>query len=116
MTAAGKRIWRQIVRSKPTDWFDDATLEVLYVHAENLASAQTVSRDLRKVKPGSLEFRAISGDMKTLTSALAVTGRQLRLTVLVDVQGQKAGERQVTAASDSLVGGNATRQKVRIIG
>jgi hypothetical protein len=109
MTAAGRKIWRAIVASKPVDWFDGATLEVLRYHAENVASAQAVSRDLHRVKSGSPEFRAIAGDMKSLSTSIAHSSRQLRLTVLVDVQGQKAGERGAPAAEDNLIGGPALK-------
>jgi hypothetical protein len=109
MTAAGRKIWRTIVASKPVDWFDGATLEVLRYHVENVASAQSVSRVLRRVKPGSPEFRAIAGDMKSLSTSIAHSSRQLRLTVLVDVQGQKAGERGAAGADDDLIGGPALK-------
>jgi hypothetical protein len=110
MTAAGRKVWRSIVASKPVDWFDGATLEVLRFHAENIASAQAASRDLRKVKPGTPQFRAIAGDMKSISVSLGHSSRQLRLTVLVDVQGQKAGERGVVGDGNvDLIGGPALR-------
>lgn len=112
MSAAGRRIWREIVASKPIDWFEAGSLHILRHHAENVASADRVSRQLARVKVGTTEFRELTGDARRLGAAIATSARQLRLTVQhsIDRRDQKAGERGAMRDPDAdLIGGRALR-------
>ncbi len=87
-------------------------MHILRHHSENVASADRVSRDLARVKPGSKEFRALSSDMRRLGMTIAVSARQLRLTVQhsVDTEDKKASERGVIDdRSARLIGGRALK-------
>lgn len=108
MSAAARRIWTEIVESKPVDWFDAGSLVNLRVHCEVAAGATRVSRQLTRVKPGTPEYRQLSAQAKILGSTLATSSRQLRLTVIasVDVEGQKATERGVV---QQLLGGRSLK-------
>jgi hypothetical protein len=111
MTPAARRVWREIVAGKPVDWFDSGSLPVLRIHCENIASANRVSRDRARLKPGSPEFRAVSVEMKSAVMELAVTSRQLRLTVqhAIDNEDMATRERGVLNGDAELIGGPALK-------
>jgi hypothetical protein len=112
MTPAARRIWRDIVSGKPVDWFDSGSLPMLRIHCENIASANRVSRERARVRPGSAEFRAVSVEMKNAVMELNVTSRQLRLTVqhTLDNEDMKTRERGVLGgATSDLIGGPALK-------
>jgi hypothetical protein len=118
LSTRAKAIWRQIVAAKPIDWFDGGNHGYLADHCEEQARLEAIWRALRQVAPGSPESHRLTVELKVVRGNLSTSARHLRLTVQEAIQraATKGGERQATAASDSLVGGNATRQKVRVIG
>lgn len=109
MSAKGRSVWREIIASKPTGYFDAGSLGILRLHCETMARAEQVSRQLAKVEVRSPEFRELVGLNKTLMASCATSARQLRLTVQQNVD-RKSGlldERGHGAADDELLGGVA---------
>jgi hypothetical protein len=110
-SAQARAIFREIVEAKPADWFDGSQLQVLADHCEVQAQIIAVLRRLRRVEVGSGESKNIISDLKGLRAVVAVSARQLRLTVqaVVDRHATKAGERAPVAGRDPLIGGAAVR-------
>jgi hypothetical protein len=111
MSAPARRIWRDIVASKPPGWFDAGSLGLLERHAKMMARAGEVERKLDAVEVGSQEYRELGVLLTKFVSSSVTTARQLRLTVqaVIERQSLLLDEKGVTAAGhkDRLLGGQA---------
>jgi hypothetical protein len=113
ISPAARRIWRDIVNSKPVDWFDVGSLQLLRLHCENVAAANEVSARLSTAEVGSTEFSRCAANAKMLGSAIATSARQLRLTVQHAIEyHERTKLREVKPAprrngADNLTGGRA---------
>jgi hypothetical protein len=114
LTPVARRIWREIVASKPVDWFHGDQLHELASHVENRARLIDLRQRLAAVDVGSKEFRELAVNMKIISTSVATSARQLRLTV------QAAAERHAAKiieraspepAGDDLLGGAAVRAR-----
>jgi hypothetical protein len=113
MSAKARRIFREIVASKPIDWFDANCVRILRIHCENIVKADEVSDSFATVKPGSKAFTELSNQMRTLSAVIATSSRQLRLTVQTQVNWldrksrEKAPEALAPELEVGLLGGHA---------
>jgi phage terminase small subunit len=113
LSSRAQAVWRQIVSSKPVDWFDPSHHGYLADHCETWARLEEVWAGLRQVHPGSDESRILMNALKILRGNFSVSSRHLRLTVheAVDRKAAKATEQQAAATGNELIGGGATRLK-----
>jgi hypothetical protein len=108
MAADARALWREIVGAKPPDWFDAASLQLLRLHCETLASANRIAKDLRQFVSGSVEHRRACQVWKMYSTQVMASARALRLTVqhAVDTESAKVTEQSsVTPINDRLLGG-----------
>jgi hypothetical protein len=118
MSPAGRRIWREIIASKPVDWFDADPRQELMAHCENRARLNDLMQRLAKEDVGSRAFRQLAINMKMISTMLVASSRQLRLSVhaATDRGSTKLTEHgSATGADDDLVGGAATRGHIRAV-
>jgi hypothetical protein len=113
MSAFARRVWREIIASKPLDWFDGDALHELRVHCENRARLNDLTRRSAKEDVGSKEFRELAVTMRVVSTMLTSSARQLRLTVQhkIDYQTTTMKEGGSALGSD-LIGGAAKLRKV----
>jgi hypothetical protein len=107
LSAPAKRIWREIIASKPLDWFDADQLHALSAHCEGRARLSEIMARLAKEDVGSREFRELANAMKLIGSAVATSARQLRLTVQQAVEPRETKRSERGSTADDLVGGAA---------
>jgi hypothetical protein len=108
MSAAARRIWREIVAGKPVDWFDAASSQLLRLHCEAVAGAHRAAAELRELAPGSAEFTRACVVWKMFSGSAITSAKALRLTTqnTVERHAAKAGERSnVTVLDTRLLGG-----------
>ena len=110
LPARAKAIWREIVNSKPADWFDGGSLGLLADHCRTQARLEECWRRLDRFPVGSREARLVMVELKTLRSNYTTSGRLLRLTVTEAIE-RRSSQIDETAgvAGDDLVGGAAIR-------
>jgi hypothetical protein len=115
MSPEGKEIWREIIASKPLDWFDADQLRSLIGHCENRASLNDLTIRLSKEEPGTKAFRQLAIDMKFIATVVTSSARNLRLTVqnTADRSSTKNGERG--SVRDELMGGAAVTKRIRAV-
>lgn len=116
LSTRAKWIWRSIVAAKPIDWFDAGNFGLLADHCETQARLEEVWARLRRYPVGSREGRALLVDLRTLRGNYLRSAQSLRLTVQyqIDRRSTMAGETQPAHAGDDLVGGAATRGRLRV--
>ena len=110
LSQRAKAIWREIVRSKPIDWFDGGSLGLLADHCETQARLEECWAVLRRLPVGSADARAIMAEVKILRPNFGRSAALLRLPVqyMVDRRATLAGERAPANQGDALIGGEAS--------
>lgn len=120
LSPPARRIWREIVASKPGDWFDAGQLGLLALHVETMARANEVQARLATMDVTSPEFDRLSKTLRVLLGSVATSARQLRLTAIatIDRAGRdgRIDERGpgLEAAEDDLIGGTAAWRRRRL--
>jgi hypothetical protein len=113
MSPLARRIWREIIASKPLDWFDADALRGLEAHCEGRARLHDLTRRLAREDVGSREFRELAASQRIISAMLAVSTRQLRLTVQHKIDYQTTTMKEGGSASgDELIGGATKFRKV----
>jgi len=117
LSQRAKAIWREIVRSKPLDWFDGGSFGLLADHCETQARLEECWIVLRRLPVGCGEARAIMTEVKILRPNFGRSAALLRLPVqyTVDRRATLAGERAPEGHGDSLIGGQAA-ERFRVVG
>jgi hypothetical protein len=108
MSAAARRAWREIIASKPVDWFDPGSLQLLRLHCEAIAGANKLAADLRKLPAGSREFTRGCAAWKAMYASAMSTARALRLTTQQAVESRSAKITEpstIANIEDRLLGG-----------
>jgi hypothetical protein len=114
LTTRAKRIWREIVTSKPMDWFDAGNAGLLADHCETQALLEEIWARLRRFPVGSKESAVLINQHRTVRNNYAVSARLLRLTVQQTTERQATKNAERGSVSDDLVGGVATHRRLRV--
>jgi len=109
LSARARAIWREIVNSKPLDWFDGGSVGLLADHCETQARLEECWTCLRRMPVGCDEAKAILAEVKILRPNYGRTAALLRLGVqyAVDRRATLAGEGAPDAKGEALIGGQA---------
>jgi len=112
LSTRAKAIWREIVASKPVDWFDGGSLGMLAGLCETGARLEECWRRLARFPFGCVEARYVMTELRTLQANYDRAASKLRLTVqaIVDNRSAKAAESAPEAEGDALIGGEAARR------
>jgi hypothetical protein len=107
LSARAKVIWRDIVNSKPVDWFDGASLGLLADHCRTQERLEDCWRALDRLPVGSIDANLVMRELRTLRTNYATSSRLLRLAVSHGIERQhtKASESASEAEADALIGG-----------
>jgi hypothetical protein len=111
LTARAKAIWREIINSKPVDWFDAGSLGLLADHCRTQERLEDCWRALDRLPVGSVDANLVMRELRTLRTNYATSARLLRLAVShgIERQAVKASERAPEAEADALIGGVPAR-------
>jgi hypothetical protein len=109
LSAPARHLWRAILQSRSTDYFDPSGLAQLGLYCEALVQCERLSTKLAETAPETPISSQLSKDLKTLTTIVAAHGRALRLTMQARVN-RKDGildeiRRPVAVVDDRLLGG-----------
>ena len=112
LSQRAKAIWREVVRSKPLDWFDGGSLGLLADHCETQARLEECWVVLRRLPVGCDEARTIMAEVKILRPNFGRSAALLRLPVqyTVDRRATLAGEKAPEGQDDALIGGQAAER------
>jgi hypothetical protein len=108
MSAAARRLWRDIVGSKAPDYFDAGSLPLLRAYCVAATGADKLAAGLAEFPAGSADAMRAMASWKMMTAAALAHAKALRLTVqnAVHTQSAKITERGVVSNIDErLLGG-----------
>ena len=87
LTPEQAEVWRQVVASRPANWFDDGSASILAVHCRHVVEMRRLSAEIDRFGPDDLRHKGEFGLYKQMlvlraqeTAAIISTARQLRLT------------------------------------
>lgn len=112
LTGRARAIWREIVNSKPADWFDGGSVGLLADHCWSQARLEECWRRLDRYPVGSSEARLVMVELRTLRVNYATSARLLRLTVSngIERHAAKMAEAATESHQDELIGGGAAKR------
>src|SRR5512133_1662490 len=90
LSAAAKRLWREIVDDRPVDFFRPGSLSQLEQYCAFTTELRRVTKALKTASPE--DCRKTLRSAKDLAAMLATLARQLRITVQADVDRRAVGK------------------------
>jgi hypothetical protein len=101
-------IWREIVDSKPVDWFDGGSLGLLRLYCRTLVQAERVAVEMES-RPPTSDVAYLERRLALLNGCCTTLGTKLRLTVQLQISTKsgKITEKPGHDNDDHLLGGKA---------
>lgn len=103
MSPRAKAIWKQVVASKPVDWFDAGSLILLRSFCVIAADAQELEEKANEI--GGRD-EAVIESLRKSALALTTLGTKLRLTVQANVEWESRKNGEKGPKTSPLLGGN----------
>jgi hypothetical protein len=61
LTPEQAEVWRQVVASRPADWFDDGSASILAAHCRHVVAAQMLAAEIDRFTPADLKHKGELG-------------------------------------------------------